>query len=58
MRDVLNWRKSRYSSSGNCVEVGQVAGAVLVRDTKRRDGTKLRFSAKAWRKFAEQVKTS
>lgn len=31
------WRKASYSSSGGgeCVEVGGIAGAVLVRDTKQ-----------------------
>jgi hypothetical protein len=51
------WRKASYSDNGgNCVEVGQSADAVLVRDTKRRDGGELRFSPETWRAFASEVK--
>jgi hypothetical protein len=33
------WRKATYSNgSGDCVEVGRGASAVLVRDTTSRDG--------------------
>jgi hypothetical protein len=53
------WRKSSYSGSngGNCVEVGGRARQVLVRDTRQAEtGPVLRFSADAWRRFADQVK--
>jgi hypothetical protein len=33
------WRKTSYSGNGaNCVEAGHVSGAVLIRDTKNRQG--------------------
>lgn len=53
-----SWRKSSYSggSGGNCVEVGKAADGVGIRDTKRRDGVELRFSASAWRKYVASVK--
>jgi Domain of unknown function (DUF397) len=38
------------------VEVGDAALAVLVRDTKDRDGASLEFSPAAWRRFATSVK--
>lgn len=42
------WRKSARSKNyGDCVEAGQGAGAVLVRDT-RAPGTVLRVPAAAW----------
>ncbi len=51
------WRKSSYSGNGGeCVEVGQSADAVHVRDTKNRDGAELRLSPSAWRRFAEQMR--
>jgi hypothetical protein len=58
--DALNWRKASYSASngGGCVEVGQALSAVVVRDTQDRTGLVLRFSAGAWRRFADQVKRS
>jgi len=54
------WRTSTYSTSngGNCIEVG-TADRVLVRDTKQAGtGPVLRFTAGAWRRFADQVKRS
>jgi hypothetical protein len=58
MEAVDRWRKSSYSGNGggNCVEIGQSADAVLVRDTKRRDGGELRFSLSAWRRLTAEIK--
>ena len=57
----IRWRKSTYSSNGgaSCIEVGQAARIIAVRDTKQ-DGTGpvLRVTPAAWRRFAEQVKRS
>jgi hypothetical protein len=52
------WRTASYSgtSGGNCAEVGQSAGRVLVRDTKNRDGAVLSVPAQAWRGFVAQTK--
>jgi Domain of unknown function (DUF397) len=57
---IMNWRKSKYSSDngGNCVEVADSGNRVLIRDTQNRDGAILRFTADAWRKFADRVKSS
>lgn len=53
------WRKSSYSGNGgNCVEVADHRNRVLVRDTKNRAGTVLRFTPDAWRRFADRVKRS
>ncbi|HET6192111.1 MAG TPA: DUF397 domain-containing protein, partial [Trebonia sp.] len=40
---AVTWRKSTFSggNGGDCVEVGQQAGRVLVRDTKDRAGAVL-----------------
>jgi hypothetical protein len=54
------WRKSTYSSSngGSCVEVADnLPGAVLVRDTKDRDGGTLAFEPAAWQSFVNLAKT-
>ena len=52
------WRKSSYSggSGGDCVEVRDDTGRVLVRDTKDRTGPVLPFTPQAWRRFADRVK--
>ena len=55
-----DWRKSSYSGNngGNCVEVGNAAHLIAVRDSKDPDGPLLAFAADTWKAFAEQVKTS
>jgi hypothetical protein len=60
MVDIMNWRKSSYSSSngGECIEVAGHARRVLVRDTKNRAGTVLRFSPDAWKAFTAKVQRS
>jgi len=62
MEDKIDprWRKSSFSGNGggSCVEVGDQAASVLVRDTKNRSGAVLRFTTDAWRRFADQVKRS
>jgi hypothetical protein len=52
------WRTSSYSSQdGNCVEVApDLAGRVLVRDTKNRDDAVLALSAAEWRRFTGALK--
>jgi hypothetical protein len=60
MVNIINWRKSGYSSSnsGNCVEVADDDNHVMVRDTKNRASAVLRFDPAAWRKFTDRVKRS
>jgi len=58
---VTGWRTSSFSGSqgGNCVQVAAHDRRVLVRDTKQAGtGLVLRFTAQAWRTFADQVKRS
>jgi hypothetical protein len=54
-----NWRKSTYSCSNgwSCVEIADnLAGVVLVRDTKDRDGGTLRIGPASWRSFVDLAK--
>jgi putative sterol carrier protein len=56
-KDNGNWRKASYSNgSGNCVEVGNQAGRVAVRDTENRGGAVLSVSAEAWQAFTNKLK--
>lgn len=52
------WRKSRHSANaGNCIEVaGDLAGVVMVRDSKNPGGLALIVGPEAWRRFAGAVK--
>lgn len=46
------WRKSSFSEAGNCVEVADLDGQVLVRDTKLSAASSvLSFSLPRWREF-------
>ena len=53
---VLGWRKSSFSATGNCVEVGANKAAIAVRDTKNRDQSELSFSFIAWGDFVRKIK--
>ncbi len=55
---AITWRKSSYSgnSGGQCVEVGNAAPLIAVRDSKDPHGPVLAFSPQTWRRFAGQVK--
>jgi hypothetical protein len=56
---AAGWRKASYSnSSGSCVEVGNAATAILVRDTACRDGLTLTIPAPAWRALLAEVRAS
>ena len=49
----VTWRTSSFSSggAGNCVEIANGAGRVLVRDSKDRHGSVLVFGRAAWAVF-------
>lgn len=54
------WRKSSYSGnnggSADCVEAGQEAGRVLVRDTTDRAGFTMPVPSDVWRSFTGRLK--
>jgi hypothetical protein len=51
----LTWRKSSYSGGeqGQCVEVGETAGAVHVRDSKNPGGSALTFTPAKFAAFTQ-----
>jgi hypothetical protein len=55
---VIAWRKSSYSgnSGGQCVEAGNAARLITVRDSKDPDGPRLVFGRAAWEVFAANLK--
>jgi Domain of unknown function (DUF397) len=52
------FRKSSFSGASNpaCVEVGFETSAVLMRDSKHKDGPVLRFTVAEWKAFAAGMK--
>jgi hypothetical protein len=50
------WRKSTYSDADHCVEVADVPGGVLVRDTKDRTRVPVRYTVEVWNSFVQGVK--
>jgi hypothetical protein len=58
MSSELSWRKSSYSggSGGDCVELADQVGRVLVRDSKDAAGPVLRFRPQAWRELTSRLK--
>ena len=58
METAGNWRTASYSraNGGECVEVASAANAVMVRDTKNREGGTLSVPAGAWRAFIAEMK--
>lgn len=58
--DRLTWRKSSFSESQQCVEVGvdpSDSTAVRVRDTKARQAGTIQFSSQSWAALIEAIKT-
>jgi hypothetical protein len=53
------WRKSSYSgaNNGNCVEVGNAARTVAVRDSKDPQGPRLAITPAVWSAFTRRVQT-
>jgi hypothetical protein len=51
-RRSLEWRKSSFSGSGNCVEVAVEGHSILLRDTKDQGaGAVLTFTEEEWKAF-------
>ena len=57
---VVTWRKSSYSgnSGGQCVEIGNAAPMIAVRDSKDPAGPVLAFGPQGWQRFTDRVKAA
>lgn len=53
---ALAWRKSTWSNSGGCVEMALGDQVVLLRDSKRPEGTVLSVSPGAWTALVTRVR--
>ena len=57
MEELCTWRKASYSATnGNCAEVADATGTVMVRDTKDQVGAVLAVSADAWQRFTSSLR--
>ena len=54
--EVTAYRKSTHSFETGCVEVGQSAQRVAIRDTVDRGGAVISVSAAAWRELTRRVR--
>lgn len=57
---AVTWRKSSYSGNngGQCVEVGNAARMIAVRDSKDQAGPVLAFGRQGWQQFTDRVKAA
>ena len=57
---AVTWRKSSYSGNngGQCVEVGNAARMIAVRDSKDQAGPVLAFGRQDWQQFTDRVKAA
>ena len=54
----VTWRKSSYSTVGDCVEVTCNSTRVFVRDSKDSYGCALEFTASQWAAFIGHIRSS
>ncbi len=52
----LEFRKSSYSKTNNCVEVADLPGAIAIRDSQHPEAGHLTFPAAEWRALLDDVK--
>jgi hypothetical protein len=55
---AITWRKASYSGNngGDCVEAGNAANLIAVRDSKDPDGPRLAFGRAGWEAFTADLK--
>lgn len=55
LTEHTQWRRSSRCGNNACVEVAEVDGRILVRDSKNPDGPVLSFTVAEWRAFVDGV---
>jgi hypothetical protein len=51
------WRKASFCASGECIEVAQRDGGIILRDSTQPFGRVLHWGAGEWRAFVRTIKT-
>jgi hypothetical protein len=54
--NLMQWRRSSQCGNATCVEVAEVDGHVLVRDSKNPEVTPFSFTREEWTAFVAGVK--
>ena len=52
------WRKARFCGSGECIEVSELNGMVVMRDSKNPHGPMLQYTVEEWRSFVRGIKAA
>lgn len=55
-RPQPDWRKATFCQSGECVEVAQQNGMIVLRDSKRPGRRPQRYTTEEWDSFVRGVK--
>lgn len=50
------WRKASFCASGECVEVTQRNGMIVLRDSKEPRGSVLYYTTEEWQSFVRGIK--
>ncbi len=50
------WRRASYCAAGECVEVAQRDGVIMLRDSTQPHGIVLRYAAEPWWSFVRNVR--
>jgi hypothetical protein len=50
------WRTASFCTSGECIQVAQRDGLIILRDSTRPDGITLRYADEEWRSFVRDIK--
>jgi hypothetical protein len=51
-----SWRKASYCVTGECVEVAEHNGMIVLRDSKQPCGAALIYTAEEWHSFLRGIK--
>ena len=54
--ELPSWRKASFCASGECVEVAQQNGMIVLRDSTEPRGSVVRYTTEEWQTFVRGIK--
>ncbi len=51
------WRRASFCASGECVEVAQQDGMIILRDSTQPHGSTLQYAARDWGSFVRTIRS-